>query len=768
MKLFTSQSPVQVAFIFILIGSLIFFGGVFAATDVSNISMAVGNESVDFVNVPETMTIVPEIVVRDVAPEPTIFAPVTEFTTTAPVETMEPIIQETSEPTVTETTTEVVTITPEGVTEPAVTMTEMPTTEPAEAQTKEPAVTETVTAVPTVNDTITIPATVSPNTTLTSSDSIVTGSSAPKAFTSNQVIVRYNYKKISNKGLLSAASVKTNAEIGAVVQEEFGNEGLLGMQVVRIPDNMSVEEAVARYEDDPDVLYAEPNYIVTIASTPSDSDYSYQWGLHNTGQEIGGTTGTIDADIDAPEAWDLSTGSATVVVAVVDTGVDYDHPDLAANIWTNTGEIAGNGIDDDGNGYPDDVHGWDFESNTSDPMDVNSYESTYHGTHCAGIIGAVGNNGIGVTGVNWNVKIMPLRFLNETGSGTIANATKAILYAKANGADVISNSWGGYSYSQSLKDAIDSSSAVVVCAAGNDGLDIDDYPFYPASLTSANIISVAATDNRDTLADFSNYGATSVDLTAPGVYIYSTKKSSSYQYLSGTSMATPFVAGVAALVKAADPSLTATQVKTIILNNVDVNSSLSGKVLKGGRLNAYKSVASIARTQIGVYRSSQWILDYGIDGTVDRRVSFGTATDVPVVGDFNNDGTMDIGVYRSGQWILDYGIGGTVDRRVSFGTATDVPVVGDFNNDGTMDIGVYRSSQWILDYGIGGTVDRRVSFGTATDVPVVGDFNNDGTMDIGVYRSGQWILDYGIGGTVDRRLSFGIATDTPIVLSKPD
>ncbi len=659
MKLYSNQFPVRIAFILILIGSFIFCTGVLAKIDSSNESLLVENQTEN--NFDEATT------------EPVI-SPTTVLTA-APVDvTAEPTITETteiSEPTVTATVTMTVTISP---------------TE----ETPEPIVTGSLTEIPAPNETTAIPTNVPTNVQQTSSDSLATVSSEHETYVSNELIVRYNYKKIANKGLLTASSAKTNMEIGAVVQQDFSNEGLPGMQVVRIPDNMSVDDAIAIYENSPDILYAEPNYIVKIATTPSDSDYALQWGLHNTGQHIGDSAGTVDADIDAPEAWDLSTGSNSIVVAVVDTGVDYDHPDLSTNIWTNADEIGGNDIDDDSNGYPDDVHGWDFEGNTSDPMDMNSYLETYHGTHCAGIVGAVGNNGIGVSGVAWNVKIMPLRFLNETGSGTIANATKAILYANANGADVISNSWGGYSESQALKDAIDSSSAVVVCAAGNDASDNDgDYPFYPASLTSANIISVAATDNKDVLADFSNYGATSVDLAAPGVTIYSTKKSSSYQNLSGTSMATPFVAGVAALIKAENSSLTAAQIKNAILDNVDVKSSLSGKVLTGGRLNAFDAVSTVmVRDKIGYFNSSTktWYLDKsgnGVYGTGDLAYNnYGIATDVQVTGDWDGDGTTEIGIFRPSTktWYLDKsgnGVYGAGDLAYNnFGIATDVQLIG--------------------------------------------------------------------------------------------
>ncbi len=299
--------------------------------------------------------------------------------------------------------------------------------------------------------------------------------------------------------------------IGSLKKKEFKG---VRIHQMRLPDGVSVEEAVEYYKSDPDVEYAEPNYIVRIDSVPDDTYFNNLWGLHNTGQTGGGA----DADIDAPEAWDLTTGSTDVVIAVVDTGVAYDHPDLAGNIWNNTGETScSDGIDNDGNGYIDDCKGWDFVGNDNDPADYNG-----HGTHVAGTIAAHGNNSNGITGVMWQAKIMPLRFLGISGSGTTADAVSAILYANAKGAHVINNSWGGSGYSQALKDAIDASNAVVVCAAGNSSSNIDKFSFYPAGYKSANIISVAATDSRDNLASFSNYGKTSVDLAAPGLNIYST------------------------------------------------------------------------------------------------------------------------------------------------------------------------------------------------------------------------------------------------------
>jgi subtilisin family serine protease len=300
--------------------------------------------------------------------------------------------------------------------------------------------------------------------------------------------------------------------LGAVKIKEIAH---IGVHRIKLPHEMSVEGAVKYYKADPDVEYAEPNYIVRKATIPNDPDFNKLWGLNNTGQ----TGGTFGADIDAIKAWDITTGSTNVIIAVIDTGVAYNHPDLAENIWMNTNEVAGNGIDDDGNGYEDDIYGWDFIDNDGYPED---YEG--HGTHVAGTIAAVGNNGIGMAGVMWSAKIMPIRFLGISGWGDTAKAAEAIRYAADNGARIINASWGGGGYSQTLYEAIDyarSKDVLFIAAAGNEGKNSDSYPFYPASYDLTNIISVAATDDDDNLAYFSNYGANSVDLAAPGVNIYS-------------------------------------------------------------------------------------------------------------------------------------------------------------------------------------------------------------------------------------------------------
>jgi subtilisin family serine protease len=291
----------------------------------------------------------------------------------------------------------------------------------------------------------------------------------------------------------------------------------IGIQKLKLSDNLTVEEVVRQYRADSNVEFAEPNYIIRTAAVPNDSGYPSQWGLHNTGQ----TGGTVDADIHAEKAWDITTGSENIIIAVVDTGVAYDHPDLAPNIWVNTRELNGTpGVDDDGNGYIDDYYGWDF-------VDHDGYPSDYdqHGSHVAGILAARGNNGFGISGVMWSAKIMPLRFLGVTGTGDVATAADAITYAVDNGARIINASWGEYDYSNALYDAINYANrkdVLLVTAAGNETNDNNIDPFYPASYNLPNIISVAASDQYDNLTDFSNYGSTSVHLAAPGNVIYST------------------------------------------------------------------------------------------------------------------------------------------------------------------------------------------------------------------------------------------------------
>jgi subtilisin family serine protease len=378
---------------------------------------------------------------------------------------------------------------------------------------------------------------------------------------------------------------------------EMRSLGGNGFGIIRA-DGADYESLSAWVALQTDVLYIEPNFVHAMgdtveSTTPDDSSFSWLWGMNNTGQ----TGGTVDADIDAVEAWDLTTGSSDIVIAVIDTGIDYTHPDLAGNMWTNSGEIAGDGIDNDGNGYIDDVYGYDFAYGDGDPMDGNS-----HGTHTAGTIGAVGDNDSGVVGVNWNVSIMALKFLNDSGSGTTGAAIQAINYVtmmkRDYGVNIVAtnNSWGGGGYSSALADAIAASGQqdiLFIAAAGNDGEDNDSGGHYPSNYTSDNVISVAATDRNDNLASFSNYGETTVDLGAPGVSIYSTTAGGNYASYSGTSMATPHVTGVVALLAAQNPEATMAEIKAAILNGADSIASLDGKTVTGARLNAYNSLQLI-------------------------------------------------------------------------------------------------------------------------------------------------------------------------------
>ncbi len=344
------------------------------------------------------------------------------------------------------------------------------------------------------------------------------------------------------------------------------------------------EEAVLKsLRADPRVEHAELNYEVSIYAVPNDPQFSSLWALNNTGQ----TGGLADADIDAPEAWDVQTGGS-VVVAVIDTGVDYTHPDLSANMWSNSGEIAGNGIDDDGNGYIDDIYGYDFANNDGDPMDDNR-----HGTHVSGTIAAVGDNNIGVVGVSWNAKIMALKFLAANGSGYTDDAVGAVAYAIQMGARIMNNSWGGGGFSQVLRDAIsDANDAGIlfVAAAGNSAANTDNTVNYPSGYDLPNVISIAATDSSDQIASFSNYGRLTVDMGAPGVSILSTVPNNGYAVLSGTSMATPHVSGAAALLLAENGTLTANDLKALLMGNADAISTLAGVTRAGARLNLASSM----------------------------------------------------------------------------------------------------------------------------------------------------------------------------------
>lgn len=447
--------------------------------------------------------------------------------------------------------------------------------------------------------------------------------------------------------MLSAGGVFGAAELGRILVG-YRSDAAAIIRQVDVPQGASVEATLAAYQADPDVLYAERDFRVQASAVPNDSYFGHNWGLHNTGQ----SGGTVDADIDAPEAWDIATGNTRTAVAVIDSGIDYAHPDLYRNIWINQGEIPpavrsllvdvdgdeqitfrdlntslnqgsgkitdlnGNGVIDgrdllsayrsdglggwadgvsnDGDSYVDDLIGWNFVNNTNDPFDDHG-----HGTHVAGTIGASGNNGVGVAGVASDALIVGLKFMDASGGGYLSAALGALKYAVAKGSTISNNSWGGGGYSQAFYDALNHAREqghIFVAAAGNGGSDgvgdnNDTAPSYPASYSLDNVIAVAATDNTDKLASFSNYGATSVDIAAPGVNILSTQPGG-YAYSSGTSMAAPHVAGVVALAQSQNRNSSYSQVISRVLNNADKLSGLTGKVATGARLNAYRAVAA--------------------------------------------------------------------------------------------------------------------------------------------------------------------------------
>ena len=420
----------------------------------------------------------------------------------------------------------------------------------------------------------------------------------------NELIVRL-------KGSALAATDNFADKYGARVEEsfEFNSNGFADqgqMLLLKLGKGVSTDQALARMKQDPAVAYAEPNFVYHLENFEKPAPTSVRvdqpgqpaqpgqfipndltpelWGMHNTGQK----GGKVDADIDAPEAWAIHTGRKDApLIAVIDTGVDYNHPDLKDNLWTNPGEIAGDGIDNDGNGVIDDVHGFNAFANTGDPLDGHG-----HGSHCFGTIAGVGDNGLGVVGVNHHAQVMAIKIFSDSGSTNTAAILRGIQYATNQNVRVTSNSWGGGPASEAQKEAFAASPALHIMAAGNNGRDNDKTPNFPSNYDIPNNIAVAASDRRDNRANFSCYGATQVDLAAPGVDIYSAKPGGGYQFMSGTSMATPDVAGVAGLVASAFPEATNDELKARILNGTDKLENWTGVVATGGRLNAYGALTA--------------------------------------------------------------------------------------------------------------------------------------------------------------------------------
>jgi thermitase len=371
------------------------------------------------------------------------------------------------------------------------------------------------------------------------------------------------------------------AALGASVVRTYDQ----GPSLVQLAPGVDPALAARRLSSARGVVYAEPDGSIQVDVIPFDDTRAGElWGLDSPN----------DVDIDAPEAWQITTGVPSVVVAVIDSGFDLSHPDLFNKVWVNPGEVPGNGLDDDRDGKIDDVFGWNFLSNNNDIRDTDG-----HGTHVSGTIAAVANNATGITGIAPGVRIMPLKFIGPGGGGAISNAVDAIYYAVDHGARVINASWGSNEYSQALTDAIRyaaSRDVVFVTAAGNQAVNNDRFPSYPPNITSANLLSVAAIDTTGGLADFSNYGPRTVQLAAPGVNILSTVPGGGYARYTGTSMAAPHVAAVAALVISRSPRLSAGQVVQTILANVKPLPGLAGRVQSGGIVDAYRALTGAPPT----------------------------------------------------------------------------------------------------------------------------------------------------------------------------
>jgi len=457
-----------------------------------------------------------------------------------------------------------------------------------------------------------------------------------------ELIVKFIDDSVLSNPSIIALNEKNQVNSVEKVFKNAENTILENLYVLEVPIDSDIISIVHDYSSHPDVVYAEPCGIVypcindlgsmhvpsrdiaNFDEIPNDKNFTYQWALHNTGQNIRPDPlppiyGTFDADIDAPDAWDIETGDPDVIIAIIDSGIDYNHPDLAGNMWINDDEIPGNGIDDDSNGYIDDVSGWDFYEYDNDPLDDYG-----HGTHCAGIASAQTDNIIGIAGVSWNCKIMNIQIYNATGDILLIRYYNGMKYAADNGADVLSMSWGGYDYYQAAKDTVEYcyDKGVFLCAAAHNHNTSNKC--YPAAFE--NVTAVGATNQHDERCDDddwdpynwysttlgSNYGDW-VDVAAPGNLIYSTMPTynyyyqhylnpmrgpgrfyqNDYDYWFGTSMATPQVAGLAGLLISKNPYLSPNEVHAIICDESNVDPYISEEYIGTGRINAHKALISM-------------------------------------------------------------------------------------------------------------------------------------------------------------------------------
>lgn len=571
-------------------------------------------------------------------------------------------------------------------------------------------------------------------------------------------------------GVRAAARSSIHSRLSGRVRHSYRR---VPIEVVELASGTDLAVGLAAYNDCPEVLYAEPNYLWEIAEIPDDPRFSEQWALWNTGQ----TGGTPGADIGAVAAWEITTGSPEVIVAVVDTGIDYNHPDLASNIWVNPDPAPDLG----------DLHGARWTSGngmatSGDPMDGQG-----HGSHCAGVIGALGNNAQGVTGLNWRVRLMALKFLSDSGSGYTADALSALEYAIDHGAHLTSNSWGGGEYSRTLEEMIAAageSGQLFIASAGNSGGDNDSTPTYPASYDLDNIISVANSNHQDLPGWGTCYGKTSVDLAAPGESILSTVIDGGYALMSGTSMAGPQVAGTAALILSLDPGAAPELVKGWILAGTDPLPAWEGLTVTGGRLNAGASLR-LARPHFHLRNLPELPLDLepgeefnidvvyqpqetGCQGNWIRIRSndrFRTEVEVRLSGYVptpplpptpSSSPTPTVGPSASTTATPTSTPACTPSPRVTASSTVPLPtpvptgtlfhlvLAGrDYNGDGRDDLPVWNSSRgaWVVSLG---RFDEclREYYGREGDLPTPGDYDGDGTTDLAIFReaSGLWAV----------------------------
>ena len=443
-------------------------------------------------------------------------------------------------------------------------------------------------------------------------------------------------------GVDDASRLAIHARYGGRVLKNFRLDG--DLQLIGLPEGSDLEALMTQYRSFSEIRYIEPDFLYSISVLPNDSRFGDLWGMHNVGQ----SGGLVDFDIDAPEGWDINTDASNVVIGSIDTGVDENHEDLAANMWSNPGEIPGNGVDDDANGYLDDVDGWDFLGNDAIAQDDHN-----HGSHTMGTAAGVGSNGVGVAGVAWSARIMRLKICNQSGSCIGSAAVEATDYATENGARLTSNSWGGGGYSQAMQDAIDRADAagvLYIAAAGNNGRNIDSSPFYPASYDSPNVVSVANVTRFGSRSSSSNYGAVSVDLGAPGTDIWSTVRNGGYASFTGTSMACPHVTGAIANIMGFNPTLGHLEYRDIILQSVVPADSMAGVTVTGGVLNLRQALELTPPVDIPADNTSP-IADAGgpYKGRAFNPITFNAS------GSFDNDADDYVSTY-----VWNFGDGSTV------------------------------------------------------------------------------------------------------------